>query len=239
MLTRVTSRTATPRDMLLVLAAAALRGVAAYSLHTTASPPPMPSPSTAPCRARHAPPSLLFGSLPPEIQRIATPDWRFKESSCSESELRATWGAFERVYGSRKKALAASRKNQAVILPYLNSAANIVAAHKVLVSLFGREGAAAIIEQNPGVLACDPDSLAKTPPNEIESAARNVAWFDGLSPDVKAGIPFLTWFALVGTVGARVVSCSGGSCGSVDEWDLKGGLAVQLKDAVIAAISGS
>ena len=68
---------------------------------------------------RAAPPRMLLTRMPPEIRAIATPDWRWKEQSCSESEVAAMWGAFVRVYGSQEKALAASRKNQAVILPYL------------------------------------------------------------------------------------------------------------------------
>ena len=79
-----------------------------------------------------------------------------------------------------------------------------------------------------GVLACDPKTLAETPPAEIEKAARTVAWVDALDPNVKAGIPFATWFLIVGTIGSRVVSCSGGSCGSADEWDLQGGFGPQL-----------
>ena len=98
----------------------------------------------------------VFTRLPPEIARIASPDWRFKESSCSEAELKATWSAFEQVYGSREKALAASRKNQQVILPYINKPGTIIGAHKALVSLFGKEGAAEIIEANPGVLGAPP-----------------------------------------------------------------------------------
>ena len=184
--------------------------------------------STPKAPRAHLAPEMLFNRPPPEIMRIAQPDWRFKESSCTEAELIAIWRAFERVYGSRDKALAASRKNQQVILPYLNSPETIVGAHKALVGIFGKDGAAKIIEQNPGVLACDPKTLAATPAADIEKAAASVAWIDSLPPDVKAGIPFATWFLIVGTIGGRVVSCSGGACGSAAEWDLKGGLGPQL-----------
>ena len=71
--------------------------------------------------------------------------------------------------------------------------------------------------------ACDPTTLAQTPPNEIRNAAKTVAWIDNLPPNVKAGIPFATWFLIVGTVGGRVVSCGaeGVTCGSAADWDLK------------------
>ena len=40
----------------------------------------------------------------------------------------------------------------------------------------------------------------------------------------------------MGTVGTRVVVCGseGAQCGSAADWDLKGGLGVQLKDFVLA-----
>ena len=72
---------------------------------------------------------------------------------------------------------------------------------------------------------------------DIEKAANTVAWIDNLPPDVKAGIPFVTWLAIVGSVGARLVSCSGGACGSAAEWDLKGGFGPQLKNFVLDALA--
>ena len=179
---------------------------------------------------------FLFQTLPPEIKKIVKPDWRFGEKPCTEAELVATWSAFEKVYGSREKALVASRKNQAVILPYVNSPQTIIGAHRTLVGMFGKEGAARIIEQNPGILACNPTSLAQTPPADIEKTAAQVAWFDGLNPNVKAAIPFLTWFAIVGGIGGRVVSCSGGACGSASDWDLQGGFGPQAVNALKAAL---
>ena len=105
------------------------------------------------------------------------------------------------------------------------------------VNIFGKEGAARIIEKNPGVLACDPKTLAQTSAADIERAADSVAWVDSLPPDVKAGIPFLTWFLIVGSIGSRVISCSGSAaCGSAAEWDLQGGLGPQLVRLVQGAV---
>ena len=138
------------------------------------------------------------------------------------------------VYGSRDDALAATRKNQQVILPYINSPECIVGAHASLVGLFGKDGAAEIIRKNPGVLACNPESLAQTPKDQIERAANFVAWFDGLDPNLKQSIPFLTFLGLVGTISGRVIACGGGACGTAADWDLKGGLGVQLRDFILA-----
>jgi hypothetical protein len=177
---------------------------------------------------------MLLGRRPPaEILRIAEPDWRYKESSCTEAEVTATWNALVKVMGSRDKAFAAVRKNQAVIVPYLNTPARIAGAHRTLVSMLGPDAAASVVERNPGVLACDPLELSCCSPADIERTAGAVSWVDSWDPNVKAGIPFLTWLALVGTIGGRVIVCSGGQCGSAEEWDLKGGLGVQLKQQVL------
>ena len=211
-----------------------LLNAAIYSLVATGPATSMSAAPSAVVVSRAVAPRMLFGRPPPEIMRLANPDWRYKEKPFEDRELIAVWNAFERVYGSREKALAASRKNQQVILPYINTPETIIGAHKALVNLFGKEGAARIIEKNPGVLACDPVTLAKTSPAEIEKAANSVAWFDSLPEDVKAGIPILTWFALVGTIGGRVIACGKDTCGA--EWDLQGGLGPQLLRAIDAAL---
>merc|ERR1712066_436252 len=78
-----------------------------------------------------------------------------------------------------------------------------------------------IIRKNPGVLACNPKTLAQTPAAEIEKAANFVVWFDALPPTLKEGIPFFTFLSIVGIIGARVIACGGGVCGSAAEWDLE------------------
>lgn len=93
---------------------------------------PAPTPLLHATHASAAAPQMLLNRPPPEIMRIAQPDWRYKESSCSPAEVISIWRAFEGVYGSREKALAASRKNQQVILPYINTPENIKGAYKAL-----------------------------------------------------------------------------------------------------------
>ena len=212
----------------------ALFAAAAAMLHAGKAPIALPA-----AASRAVTPRMLFGRPPPEIMRLSNPDWRYKEKPFSDRELIAIWNAFERVYGSREKALAASRKNQQVILPYVNTPETIIGAHAALIKLLGKERTAIVIEKNPGVLACDPVTLAKTSPADIEGAANSVAWFDSLPEDLRAGIPILTWFALVGTIGGRVIACGSKVCGSADEWDLQGGLGPQLLRFVDAALQGA
>ena len=185
--------------------------------------------------SRRVPTPLLLGRRPPqEILDKLQPGWR-GDYIGSDREIADIWFAFEKVYGSRDKALAASRKNSQVLLPFINSPETILGAHAALISIFGKAGAADIIEKNPGVLACDPQSLAKTSADEIRNAANFVATFDLLPENVKQGIPFFTWILLVGGIGSRLVACSGGACSS-DQWDLKGGLGPQLVEFIKSSL---
>lgn len=164
---------------------------------------------------------------PPEIyQKLEKTNSGTGNGLASKAEIDAIWTAFEKAYGGRDRALTASRKNSQVLLPFINSPATITGANKALVALFGKEGALEIITKNPGVLACSPSSLAKTPTRDIENAANLVYTIDTLPPNVKSGIPFLTLLALVGTVGTRLVQCGSGTCAA--DWDLQGGLGPQL-----------
>ena len=158
----------------------------------------------------------------------------------TEKEIDAIWAAFEASFGSRERALAASRKNSQVLLPFINNANTISGANAALVSLFGKEEALEIITKNPGVLACNPKSLAQTPKADIVRAANLVDAVENIPPNIKSGIPFLTLLAIVGTVGTRLVQCGGGGvCGTADEWDLQGGLGPSLVRTVTELMSTS
>ena len=110
------------------------------------------------------------GKPPPEVMRCLTPAYEGAARggepfvAGTEAELTAIWKAMVKVYGSREKAQAACQKNSQVYLPYINTPECIVGAHGALVTLFGKEGAAEIIRKNPGVLACNPKTLAEVRP---------------------------------------------------------------------------
>merc|ERR1712070_231172 len=119
------------------------------------------------------------------------------------------------VYGSRDQALVAAEKNIQVLLPFLNSPEIITGAYAVLVDMLGREGADEVVRKNPGVLACDPKSLSKTPQRDIIPP--------GVVGPLRASI-FPIFAALLGT---RVLQCANGQCaGDVNDWDImaQGGL---------------
>ena len=199
---------------------------------------PLPHTSAIAAAPRSTPLAMQLGrGLPPEVAAILEPAYKGAARGGTpfvlpEKEVRAIWSAMVKVYGSQEDARAAVRKNQQVILPYINTPECIVGANAALVGIFGKEGAAEIIRKNPGVLACNPTALAATSRGDIERAANVVAWVDGLDPNLKQSIPFLWFLLLVGTVGGRVVTCSSGACGSAADWDLKGGLGVQLTNFI-------
>eukprot|EP00967_Tisochrysis_lutea_P135643 scaffold240986_cov32-Tisochrysis_lutea.AAC.3 len=169
-----------------------------------------------------------FRRQPPrEVMERMVPGWR-KEYVGTQQEIAEMWLAFEEVYGGRERALMAWRKNGLVLKPTINSPQTIRGAHRALVELFGKAGAAEIIDMHPGVLACDPVSLAQTDKQEIKRTAQMVASVDSLPEEVKAAIPTVTLFLLVGIVGTRVVQCGNGMCDDATSWLPDGGLGPAL-----------
>jgi len=197
----------------------------------------LPARSPSPKRSQ---PAMQFGlrRAPKEIiEKLAPTNSGTGKGLASVAEIDAIWGAFEKAYGSRGDALEASRRNSQVLLPFINDPATITGANEALIRLGGKEWAATIIRKNPGVLACNPRSLGSTPMKDIEGAANLVSSVDNLPPNIKSGIPFLTFLAIVGTIGSRLIVCGGGSCGSTSDWDLQGGLGPQLVRALSSLVS--
>jgi len=182
-------------------------------------------------RAGRVPALMLqfpFERRPPqEILDKLQPGWR-KDFVGTPKDISGIWFAFEKVYGGREKALAASRKNSQVLLPIVNSAATILGAHQVLLDLFGPAEAADIIEKHPGILACSPSSLATTPLGDIRRTAAIVAAVDSLPAEFKGGIPTVTAFLLVGVIGTRTVQCGSGACSDASAWLPAGGFGPQF-----------
>jgi hypothetical protein len=198
--------------------------------------------TSVPAWARRTTPAvmLLGKRAPPEIyQKLKPTNSGTGRGLASVSEIDAIWSAFESAYGSRDRALEASRRNSQVLLPFINRPSTISGAHAVLVQLFGKAGALDIITKNPGVLACNPASLARASKQDIINAANLVNSIDTMPPNIKSGIPFLTLLAIVGAVGTRLVQCGGGGvCGTAAEWDLQGGLGPSFVRAVSGLMSG-
>ena len=182
---------------------------------------------------------MVFGRKAPQeiYDKLSPTSGTAGNKLATPREIEVIWGAFEKAYGNRERALEASRKNSQVLLPFINNAATITGANEALVGIFGKEGALEIITKNPGVLACNPVSLSKTSKKDIENAANLVDSIENIPPNIKSGIPFLTALSIVGTVGTRLVQCGSGTCGA--DWDLQGGLGPSFIRAVSEALAGS
>ena len=82
-----------------------------------------------------------------------------------EDEIRQLWVTFKKCYPSKTLAVEAAEKNSNVFNPQLNSPTKISGTYKLLVQRFGKREAQSIIQRNPGVLICSPQSL-KSESNE-------------------------------------------------------------------------
>ena len=74
---------------------------------------------------------MLFGrKAPAEIYTKLKPtNSGTGKGLASAAEIDAIWNAFEKAYGSRERALEASRRNSQVLLPFINNPATITGVH--------------------------------------------------------------------------------------------------------------
>tara|TARA_B100000524_G_scaffold80011_1_gene36622 strand:- start:1238 stop:1876 length:639 start_codon:yes stop_codon:yes gene_type:complete len=169
---------------------------------------------------------IVLRAVPPEIATQLAPA-EGDPNAWTQKDVSAIWAAFEKVYGSREQALVAAEKNIQVLLPFLNSPEIITGAYAVLVDMLGREGADEVVRKNPGVLACDPKSLSKTPQRDIIAAANFVSFVDNLPPGVVGPLRASIFPIFAALLGTRVLQCANGQCaGDVNDWDImaQGGL---------------
>merc|ERR1719247_1472046 len=105
--------------------------------------------------------------LPPKIaDRVSFATSGVKQANQIQ-EIEILWKTFKGCYANEKLAIEAVTKNAAVLQPQLNSPTKITGTYKLLVSRFGKAGAADVIQRNPGVLVCTPASMAKQSNEEI------------------------------------------------------------------------
>lgn len=83
----------------------------------------------------------------------------------------ALWRALRKCYPSEEAAEAALRRNAGLLLPWLMSPSTIGQNYQVLLSLMDKEQTLDVITKNPGVLACEPERLAMSSPDEIKGFA--------------------------------------------------------------------
>uniref|UniRef100_A0A7S0LN90 Uncharacterized protein n=1 Tax=Coccolithus braarudii TaxID=221442 RepID=A0A7S0LN90_9EUKA len=111
--------------------------------------------------------ALLMAALPERVAEV------LPSSVLADEAVVPLWRALRAVYPSEEAAVAAARRNSAVLMPYMNTPEKIRGSWGVVQELCG-DDALDIITRNPGVLGCDPDALAQANADQVRSAA-NVA----------------------------------------------------------------
>ena len=128
---------------------------------------------------------VLPKGLPPKIaDRVSFATSGIKTANQIE-EIEILWKTFKACYKSEALAIEAVSKNAAVLQPQLNSPTKIKGTYKLLCDRFGKNGAADVIQRNPGVLVCTPASMEKQSNEEIMKAVELVEWLDANKGPIK------------------------------------------------------
>jgi hypothetical protein len=164
---------------LLLLVSPALAFHAALRPHSGASP-------TLVMAAADTRQKIVPKGLPPAIaDRISFATSGIKTANQIQ-EVEVLWKTFRSVYATEELAIEAVTKNAAVLQPQLNSPTKIKGTYKLLRDRFGKAGAADVIQRNPGVLVCSPQSMAKQTDEEILKAVELVEMLDDNKELIKA-----------------------------------------------------
>ncbi len=167
------------------------------------APPPSARRTPAAALPRCA---IVCSGLPPKLEQLIDP-------SVERSEVAPLWSEFKRLYANEAAALRAAERNQQVLLPFLNTQANIKGNWRVLRDKFSDADARDIITQNPGVLANKPGDLETCSADEIRRSVQFVSQVESIPPGIRALIPPATGILIVSVIAKRLVDCAGATCG--------------------------
>ena len=149
--------------------------------------------------------------LPPEVDGLLSAD-------TPRESTEALWAALRACYANEASAVAAATRNTGTILPYLNSPSNIYGCYDVLVGMLGTEGARDVCSKNPGILQCNPRTLALEEPSSIVAAAEQVDFFERgvlgrLPPALRQNLDKVAFMLLAVPIAKRLADCAGQTCG--------------------------
>ena len=85
-----------------------------------------------------------------------------------------------KVFPSEAAAVAAVKRNSAIVMPYLNRPPYISGCWDVLKGMMSEEEALDVITRNPGILACNPVGLRTSNAAVIKGTAGAVDAFESL-----------------------------------------------------------
>lgn len=108
--------------------------------------------------------------LPPAVEALLIDD----ELRASRPGVRILWLELLKIFRTEDDALAAVKKNSAIVLPYLNRPNFISGSWAVLLNMMSEEEALKVVTQNPGVLASNPAGLKLQSASVVKNTARAV-----------------------------------------------------------------
>ena len=146
---------------------------------------------------------LVKGGLPRKFAERVSFQTSGQKQVGQEDDILTLWKEFQKCYPNKTKALEALTKNTAVILPQLNSPRKIKGTYAQLKKRFGKKGVDEILEKNPGVLVCSPESLLKQSDKEILDAANLVETLENNKPIIRV-LAGAVWFSILGSVAYRI-----------------------------------
>lgn len=127
------------------------------------------------------------------------------------------WAAFRSCFGTEDEAIAAAKRNTGTILNYLNSPTNIYGSYEVLVDKLGRDGARDVCRMNPGILQCNPSTLAREDADKVVSTAETVERIEGvlgsIPPALRQNLDKVAFVLLALPIAKRLSECAGATCG--------------------------
>jgi hypothetical protein len=136
----------------------------------------------------------------------------------SRKDTEVLWAALRSCFASEGEAIAAAQRNTGTILPYLNSPSNIYGSYSVLVDLLGTESARDVCAKNPGILQCNPRTLAREKAESIVSTANSVDFYEGvlgrMPPALRQNLDKVAFVLLALPIAKRLADCAGQTCGS-------------------------
>jgi len=144
--------------------------------------------------------------LPPAIEALINLDDEMRDSRAGVALL---WSRLVDVYASEEAALAAVKRNSAVVMPYLNKPGNIDGSWEVLQETMGEADAREVITKNPGILASNPGLLRDASAGQVQAAASAVNAVESLPMPVRFAIPAVLTVAAVAFIGGKFVERNG------------------------------
>ena len=155
------------------------------------------------CVRSEAREKLIKGGLPKKFAERVSFQTGGSRKAGQEEEILILWKEFQKCYRSRDVATSMLSKNTAVILPTLNSPRKIKGTYALLNKRLGRSRATEVLEKNPGVLVCSPESLEKQSDDDIIGAANLVATLDENKAVINA-VAGAFLLSIVGSVAYRI-----------------------------------